>query len=205
MWWLVLAVLCVLVIGGALNFYVGPRFNPLPKREGAMSGDLAAAVAPAGNYVGAQACASCHAKEFDAWKGSQHDLAMQHAGDKSVLGVFDKTKFSYAGITSTFFKRDDKFYVNTDGPDGRLHDYEIKYTFGLTPLQQYLVEFPDGRVQALSIAWDTRAKAAGGQRWFHLYPGQAIKAGERLHWTGIDQNWNYQCAECHSTDRKSVV
>jgi len=21
-----------------------------------------------------------------------------------------------------------------------------------------------------------------------------------MHWTGIDQNWNYQCAECHSTN-----
>ena len=153
-----------------------------------------------GTYVGAQACASCHAKEFEAWRGSQHDLAMQHANDKTVLGVFDNAKLTYAGITSTFFKRDGKFHVNTDGPDGKLHDYEIKYTFGLTPLQQYLVEFPDGRIQALSIAWDARSKDHGGQRWFHLYPGQAIKSGDRLHWTGIDQNWNFQCADCHSTN-----
>ena len=158
------------------------------------------AAAPAASHIGAQTCASCHATEFEAWKGSQHELAMQHANNKSVLGNFDNAKFTYAGITSTFFKREGKFHVNTDGPDGKLHDYEIKYTFGLTPLQQYLIEFPDGRVQALSIAWDSRAKAQGGERWFHLYPGQAIKAGDRLHWTGIDQNWNYQCADCHSTN-----
>ena len=51
----------------------------------------------------------------------------QHA----VRGNFANAKFSYAGITSTFFKRDGKFFVNTDGPDGKLADYEIKYTFGV--------------------------------------------------------------------------
>ena len=158
------------------------------------------AAPPPGDYVGAKACAACHVKETEAWRGSHHDLAMQHASDQSVLGSFDNAKFTYAGITSTFFKRNGKFYANTDGPDGKLRDYEIRYTFGLTPLQQYLVEFPDGRIQALSIAWDARSEAQGGQRWFHLYPGEAIKAGDRLHWSGLDQNWNYQCADCHSTN-----
>ena len=59
---------------------------------------------------------------------------------------------------------------------------------------------PGGRLQALGIAWDTRPAGEGGQRWFHLYPGQRIGPGDPLHWTGRDQNWNYQCAECHSTD-----
>ncbi len=97
-------------------------------------------------------------------------------------------------------RRDGKFFVNTDGPDGKLHDYEIKYAFGVHPLQQYLVEFPGGRMQALSIAWDSRPKGQGGQRWFHLYPGQNIKAGDWLHWTSGGQNWNFTCAECHSTN-----
>ena len=97
-------------------------------------------------------------------------------------------------------RRDGKYFVNTDGPDGKLRDFEIKYTFGVRPLQQYLIELPGGRMQALSIAWDSRPKAAGGQRWFHLYPGQGIKAGDWLHWTSGGQNWNFTCAECHSTN-----
>ena len=125
---------------------------------------------------------------------------MQVADEKTVLGNFAGAKFSYAGTTSTFSQRDGKFFVNTDGPDGKLADYEIKYTFGVHPLQQYLIEFPGGRMQALSIAWDSRPKAAGGQRWFHLYPGQNIKAGDWLHWTAGGQNWNFTCAECHSTN-----
>jgi predicted CXXCH cytochrome family protein len=154
---------------------------------------------PTRYYVGAAACAGCHAKEYASWLGSQHQLAMQHANSKSVLGDFNHATFAYSGVTSTFFTRGGRYFVNTDGPDGKLHDYPVAYTFGVTPLQQYLIPFPDGRLQALSIAWDARPKERGGQRWFHLYPGQNIKAGDRLHWTGIDQNWNYQCADCHST------
>jgi predicted CXXCH cytochrome family protein len=150
--------------------------------------------------VGGEACASCHAKEHAAWQGSHHDLAMQVADEQSVLGNFANARFSHAGITSTFFRRDGKHFVNTDGPDGKLADFEIKYTFGVTPLQQYLIELPGGRLQALGIAWDSRPKSQGGQRWFHLYPTRKLKAGDPQHWTGIDQNWNYQCAECHSTN-----
>jgi predicted CXXCH cytochrome family protein len=125
---------------------------------------------------------------------------MQEATGQTVLGDFNDARFTHAGITSTFFRRDNKFYVNTDGPDGALHDYEIRYTFGVTPLQQYLVEFPGGRLQALSMAWDTRPQEAGGQRWFHLYPGETLRPTDPLHWSGREQTWNYQCAECHSTD-----
>ena len=92
--------------------------------------------------------------------------------------------------------------VRTDGPDGALHDYAIAYTFGVYPLQQYLIAFPGGRYQALGIAWDSRPKEQGGQRWFHLYPDQQLPPGDRLHWTGRDQTWNYQCADCHSTNLK---
>ncbi|MCX7173855.1 MAG: multiheme c-type cytochrome [Proteobacteria bacterium] len=149
--------------------------------------------------MGATRCASCHANEYQAWQTSHHALAMQVASDKSVLGNFDKARFGYAGITSTFFRRDGKFFVNTDGPDGKLHDYEIAYTFGFKPLQQYLIALPGGRLQAFGIAWDARPRSDGGGRWFHVYPDLKVKAGNPLHWTGIDQNWNYQCAECHST------
>jgi len=151
-------------------------------------------------HVGGKVCAECHAAAEAAWRGSDHDLAMQVADQKSVLGDFANAKFKYAGTTSTFSRRDGKFFVNTDGPDGKLHDYEINYTFGVHPLQQYLIAFPGGRLQALSIAWDSRPKAQGGQRWFHLYPVQNIRAGDWLHWTAGGQNWNFTCAECHSTN-----
>ncbi|RZN06474.1 hypothetical protein CWO91_29170 [Bradyrhizobium genosp. SA-3] len=151
-------------------------------------------------FVGGKACSDCHAAETKLWQTSQHRHAMDHATDQSVLGDFNDAAFEYAGTRSRLFRKDGKFLVDTDGPDGKLATFEVKYTFGLDPLQQYLIEFPDGRVQALSIAWDTRPKDQGGQRWFYLYPDGAITNNDPLHWTKLNQNWNFMCAECHSTD-----
>jgi Flp pilus assembly protein TadD len=151
------------------------------------------------DFVGADACAGCHSGEFAAWQNSQHAKAMQHASVDTVLGDFNDARFTYDGIVSNFFRRDGKFFVNTDGADGKLADFEILYTFGLYPLQQYLVAFPDGRMQALSIAWDARPKSAGGGRWYHLYPNDHITYKDPLHWTRLNQNWNWMCANCHTT------
>jgi predicted CXXCH cytochrome family protein len=150
-------------------------------------------------FVGSDACSGCHRTQSDLWRNSQHKQAMDHATDKTVLGDFDDARFEYAGVQSRFFRRDGKFLVETDGPDGKLATFEVKYTFGVDPLQQYLIEFPDGRLQALSIAWDVRPKDKGGQRWFHLYPNEKIRHDDVLHWTKLNQNWNYMCAQCHST------
>ncbi len=151
-------------------------------------------------FVGGQACAGCHTAETQRWKGSHHALAMQAATPTTVLGNFADAKLDHFGVVTTFHRDGDKFMVRTDGPDGVLHDYQIAYTFGVYPLQQYLVAFPGGRYQALGIAWDSRPKEQGGQRWFHLYPDQKLSAGDPLHWTGRDQTWNYMCADCHSTN-----
>jgi Flp pilus assembly protein TadD len=166
----------------------------------AATGTPAAAAASQARYVGGQTCASCHAAAFKDWTGSHHELAMQHVSDQSVLGDFNNVRFSYAGITSSFFRRDGKFFVRTDGPDGKLADFRIRYVFGVTPLQQYLIELPGGKLQALSIAWDSRPRDLGGQRWFHLYPNEKVNYKDVLHWTRRSQNWNHMCAECHSTD-----
>jgi len=150
-------------------------------------------------FVGSARCADCHADEYAAWQGSQHSKAMQHATVATVLGDFDNAAFRYAKVTTIFFRRDDRFFVRTDGPDGSLSDFEVKYTFGVEPLQQYLVELPGGRLQALSISWDTRPSEKGGQRWFHLYPDERVDHRDELHWTQPAQNWNVMCADCHST------
>ena len=151
-------------------------------------------------FTGSKSCFACHAEQQQTWQGSHHDLAMQHATEETMLGDFNNSEFTANGVISRFFRKDGKFWVNTDAEDGSMQNFEIKYTFGVIPLQQYLVEFPDGRVQTLGIAWDTRSESDGGQRWFHLYPELSVNAGDELHWTGPQQNWNYMCADCHSTN-----
>ncbi|MEX0939663.1 MAG: HEAT repeat domain-containing protein [Pirellulales bacterium] len=150
-------------------------------------------------YVGRDSCAQCHQTELVAWQGSDHDLAMDLATDQTVLADFDDAEFTYQGVTSRMFRRGDEFWIHTEGPDGKMQDFRIKYTFGVRPLQQYMVEFPDGRVQVLRISWDTENK-----RWFNVPPpdvvDERIEPGDPLHWTGVAQNWNHTCASCHSTD-----
>ena len=146
-------------------------------------------------YVKSAACAECHPTQYRGWAGSHHDLAMQPATAETVRGDFNDIRVNHRGLTSRFFKREGKFFVNTEGPDGKSADFEIRYTFGVAPLQQYLVEFPGGRLQGLTIAWDTAKK-----RWFPLYPSERHAPDDPLHWTGRYQNWNAMCADCHSTD-----
>jgi Flp pilus assembly protein TadD len=151
-------------------------------------------------YVGVASCEECHAEETRRWRGSHHDLAMQLPGPGTVLGDFADARFTWGAVTTRFFRKGRQYVVRTDGPDGRLADYPVVYVFGVTPLQQYLLALPGGRYQALGIAWDSRPRRQGGQRWFHLYPGEAIDHRDVLHWTRPSQNWNSQCAECHSTN-----
>ena len=151
-------------------------------------------------FAGRDACAECHVEQTRRWTDSHHDLAMQVADERAVLGDFDDATLTYAGTTSRFSRRDGSFVVATDGPDGTVHDYEIAYTFGVAPLQQYLVALPGGRLQALGLAWDARPAGEGGGRWRHLYPDASVTADDALHWTRTSQNWNDRCAACHSTD-----
>ena len=167
---------------------VRPGSGGAPPREDPDAGQSGVA------YVAEAACAGCHVPEHEAWSGSHHDLAMQEATADTVLGDFDGATFTHFGVTSRFFSRDGRFFVNTEGPDGRLADFELAYTFGVEPLQQYLAPFPGGHLQSLTIAWDTERGA-----WFHLYPDQEIPPDDPLHWTGRYQRWNVMCAECHST------
>jgi predicted CXXCH cytochrome family protein len=171
----------------------GPAPGAGAPEAAAHGGDAEARAA----FVGAARCAGCHPAETEAWKGSHHDLAMQVAEEGSVLGDFRDAEL--ASPTQTrFFRRDGGFWVTTEGPDGKPADFEVKYTFGVDPLQQYLVALPGGRLQVLPVAWDVAAR-----RWFPL-PAERVPPDDPFHWTGRYQNWNAMCAECHSTDLRKA-
>jgi predicted CXXCH cytochrome family protein len=158
-------------------------------------------------YVGRSSCIECHTHEAEQWAGSYHDLAMDRATPQSVLGDFDNAQLSHFGITSRMYRDNGKYRIQTEGPDGEMGDFEIKYVLGVHPLQQYMVEFdrPEGasegaigRVQVLRVSWDTVKK-----EWFYLSPPdvqEKLSPDDPLHWTGRAQNWNHMCAECHSTN-----
>lgn len=150
-------------------------------------------------YLGSEACKTCHENEYSEWKTSQHFQAMSHASEETVLADFNDVEFIFDGKVNRFFKKGEEFWVNIMGRNGVFHDYQIKYTFGVYPLQQYMVEFEDGRVQLIPFTWDSRTHEEGGQRWYHLYPNLTSETDE-FFWLNQGQNWNYMCADCHSTN-----
>lgn len=154
---------------------------------------------PEAIFTGGEACIECHQKEYRLWKGSDHDMAMMVASDSAVLGNFDNAEFTYNNKTSRFYKRDGKFFVFTEGPGGEMGEFEVSYTFGIRPLQQYLIPFERGKYQCLPIAWNTLKN-----KWFQMaamvYQPEDIEPDNWLYWTNQAQNWNSMCAECHSTN-----
>ncbi len=196
------------------------RFSPLPlavlaglilTASGLIFADYWSAM-PAdakASFVGRSGCAECHREQTDAFNGSHHDLAMDVAGEQTVLGDFDNATIQHDGITSRMYRDGERYMVHTEGPTGQMEDFQVKYVFGWEPLQQYMVEFDRtedmsddqiARLQVLRLSWDTEQK-----RWFYLRPPDVqdkLSPDDPLHWTGIAQRWQTMCADCHSTNLK---
>lgn len=178
--WVALIVVTLFLLGGIVLTYDWSHSLPADAKA---------------EFVGRDTCIKCHADQATKWKGSHHDRAMDHARPETVLADFNGTEFNSPTNQAKFSKERDRYFVETIGSTGKNEHHEIKYTFGYHPLQQYLVEMPDGRLQALTIAWDTEKK-----QWIDLYPDQKITPSDPLHWTGRGMNWQVMCSECHSTD-----
>jgi predicted CXXCH cytochrome family protein len=172
----------------AMVFFLG-AFN-----FGALNNAAAQRKAVGPEYVGSKSCESCHAAQTRAWKRSHHALAWTLPNEKNVLADFANKTFLHHNVKTLFSKEAQTFFVETDGPDGKSKKYRVVGIAGIEPLQQYLVDTGNGRLQALDVAWDVKKK-----RWYHLYPDQRLPAGDGLHWTGPYKNWNARCAECHAT------
>ena len=148
----------------------------------------------ANGFVNNDQCLSCHARQALEWRGSDHAKAMQPVNASTVLGNFKNQRFEGEGLVAVF-EHDPSGYRVTVTEDGHTETFNVVWTFGVDPLQQYLVEFPNGRLQAFPVAWDV-AK----QRWFHLNAGDAITPKDALHWRKRFYIANSFCIECHTTD-----
>ncbi|MEO6679163.1 MAG: cytochrome c3 family protein, partial [Pseudomonas sp.] len=188
--------LAVAAIGGFLFSSSTPApSKPVPVSTPVVQKPVMA-VAPA-TMVDEQQCQGCHTVQVKDWQGSHHQLAMQPATADTMLGDFNNITFKAEKETTVFSRKGDDFWVNTPGIDGKNADFKVAYTFGIAPLQQYLIEVSEGRLQALGVAWDTEK-----HRWFHLYPGQGVNFKNPLHWSKPSQNANFMCVECHTTGYK---
>lgn len=151
------------------------------------------------HYVGSDHCKLCHLNQYNDWDASDHHHAMAPATPATVLGHFPDTLQHHQQQTQ-FLAADGRFTVTTDQQTALPAEQALQYTFGIFPLQQYLTALPDGRLQSLPFAWDSRNKEIGGQQWFHLYADENLFPGDALHWRSNSHNANHMCIECHTTN-----
>lgn len=143
-------------------------------------------------------CLGCHPSEVKAWQSSHHFFAMQEATAQFIQGDFSNTLYQDESGWTRFYQQNGGYFIETGKPNQQGESYPVKYTFGVEPLQQILVDIGQGRLQAYTVAWDSRSKAEGGQRWYNLYQN-THEAESPFYWKGQFNNWNARCAQCHST------
>ena len=177
---------------GIARWLAGPASPAVP--DAPHAGDRAAA-----RFAGSARCAGCHAGEAAAWRRSHHAQSMAVATRETVLGDFEGVSFGSGGRAVHFSRRGPRYFVNAADRDGKRREFEVTHTFGVYPLQQYLLATGRGRLQVLDVAWDARPRARGGQRWFRPAEGEEGAGVGAMHWSAPAFNWNHQCADCHST------
>ncbi|KFE72159.1 cytochrome c3 family protein [Hyalangium minutum] len=141
-------------------------------------------------YSGSASCRPCHPDHYESWRRTFHRTMTQEATSEAVQGDFSGVSFTYAGVTSRFFRDGERYVIETLDGEGRLRRQEVARTVGSRRVQQYLVREAD-RYMRLPVAWDIEAR-----RWFHL-------AGGFLDPDGTDFNahralWNANCIFCHN-------
>src|SRR5215472_11532614 len=144
-------------------------------------------------YVGANACAKCHASEFRAWSGSRHSKMVQAATPGSVKGDFAQGKTVLRGAPYSFRERDGQYYITESYLTGKPQEHRVEYTLGNRRIQHYLVTLADGRVIVLPPSWDVLRK-----KWFHN-----LDIDDPEEEPGVQvQVWNKSCYSCHVSQQK---
>jgi predicted CXXCH cytochrome family protein len=189
-----------LAVVGAVVLILRLSAETEPKAASVVSASSTARPLPSGaapsappGYVGSTRCRDCHQAYYDRWLHSDHAKAMGEAS--AALGSFDGAEVRSHGRVTRMSTKDGRPRVTFVDEHGATEEHEVRYTFGHSPLQQYLVPLEDGRLQVLQVGWDTAKKT-----WFPMHGDVDVRPGSSLHWRSFYANWNVMCASCHSTD-----
>jgi len=143
-----------------------------------------------------QACAKCHQAIYDEWVGSQHANANRLVSDEKDRAAFDPATDIQHGSFITSMRRSgkDEYTFSTSFSNQPPETFHAEAVIGITPLLQYLVPYPGGRLQVMDISYDPRSN-----EWFNAFGDENRQPHEWGHWRGRSMTWNVQCAFCHMT------
>ncbi len=149
-------------------------------------------------YVGSDACASCHEKEFAQWKASLHSRMEQAATSSSVIGDFTEAGTVVAaeaeGKRIVMVKKGDEYWIEAPDANGEQRAWRIDRTIGNRYKQRYLTKFPDGSWHTLPVQWFE--KDGKFVEWHHK---ASVKPGSGDFWADDAWQWQLKCAGCHTT------
>ena len=140
------------------------------------------------SYVGAAACAKCHAEIHSEWSHSRHSKMVQPATTASVQGDFSRGAVQLRGKPYGLKQRNGAFYITESYLTGKPQEHRVEYTLGNRRIQLYLTTLADGRVIVLPPSWDILRK-----QWFH-----DLDIDDPEEEPGVQtQIWNKSCYSCH--------
>jgi len=154
--------------------------------------------AQATEYAGIESCKECHKKQYDVFMASQHRKYVQVVSPQSVIGDFETNNvLEVGGAKTTMIRRGDDFFVETTGPDGKLHEYKAVHTIGFYFKQRYETVLEDGRRYVLPVQWNKNEK-----RWVDYHGLKKEKPGSGHYWSDPQRALAVTCAGCHGTGVK---
>ncbi len=170
--------------------------DPAPAPAAPVAAPLTApAVLPASfaaaDYLGAAACAECHAEIYTRWQASPHGRAMALPAAATVVGDFSGT-VTLADGTVTPSRDGEQFFMEMrSGSHQEKHRVDLVLASGKQH-QLYAVRGADGSYTLLPIIWSARVR-----RWLPLSLYQAADLDPRssAYWRGGDLIRG--CLTCH--------
>ena len=121
----------------------------------------AAGAAPPATFVGAASCAACHARR-DRGVARLASRARDAGRERRDRARPFRRRDAHDIRRHLDLHEEGRQALDPHrGARREARRLRGLYTFGVAPLQQYLVAFPNGRYQAPPVAWDTRPKARG--------------------------------------------
>ena len=172
-----------LMVGAIVVVFLfrGPQ-TASPKSDGGVTVAWASD-ARAPSFVGASACAGCHARESALWRGISSSTR-DAAGDRFYgAGCFQQCELHQRG--SHFNLLSGWAEIHGTHRWARRRPSRLRNQVHVWRLSAAAISHRDaGRtVAGARDRMDSRPLDKGGQRWFFLLPGRKIAKGDPLHWT----------------------
>ena len=111
---------------------------------------------------------------------------------------FQQQLFVYYGDTSYFYQRDGKYLVKTKTQLAK-NGVHGGFTFWFETIATIPVAFPTTHTTLPFLLGHPAKRTGRAEMVSHLQQGKH-PSWRRIILTGVNQNWNNMCADCHTTN-----